>query len=39
MLKTEKQPNHFNDYVKCKSEETRKVLMEIIYHLHEVSAE
>ena len=39
MLITEKQANHFNDYVKCKSEDTRKVLMEIIFHLHEVSAE
>jgi hypothetical protein len=39
MLKAEKQVNHFNDYVKCKSEDTRKIMMEIIFHLHEVSAE
>jgi ubiquitin C-terminal hydrolase len=39
MLKTDKQANHFSDYVKCKSEDSRKILMEIIYHLHEISAE
>jgi ubiquitin C-terminal hydrolase len=39
MLKGEKQASHFKDYVKCKSEDTRKILMEIILYLHSVSVD
>ena len=39
MLKTEKQADHFENYVKCKTDDTRKVLFEIVYYLHKSSAE
>jgi hypothetical protein len=39
LLETPLQPELFPNYVKCKSEETRKILMEIIYNLYKSNKE
>jgi hypothetical protein len=38
LLVSNNQLMHFDDYVKCKTEENRKVLMEIIYLLYKHGA-
>ena len=35
MLLSPSQPEHFPNYVKCKSDSTRKLLMELIYLLYQ----
>ena len=39
MLLTPSQPELFGDYVKCKSEATRKLLMEVLFQLYRESGE
>lgn len=39
LLLSESQIQHFEDYVKCKSEECRKILMEIVFYLYKYSEE